>query len=357
MNNNNRIRLELSSICQLKCPVCLTALGITSKLVDTPYVSFTRFKNLIDTSLQIKYIETSHQGEIFLNPDLLKIIHYSYEQGITLTADSGVNLNTASKDVLQALVKYKFRSLFVSIDGATQEIYSKYRVGGNISQVFENLNMINYYKKKYQSRFPLLIWQFIEFDHNKHERIDAMNAARKFKMGFIRKVACSDEDIQENVNNILYRLALKKYNKEALDIIENYPVPIKLKKQIQKHICAHLWYGPQIRSNGQVVGCCRNLNFGDYGNAFDSGIAECIYGEKMQYARRMIMGKNKERKDIPCYKCPNYIRMKHFNNWITPTYISMRKLLLFLKNDYLFQQKLVSFFHEKLFYKPNANAI
>lgn len=73
----NRIRLELSSICQLKCPVCLTALGITNKLVDTPYVSFKKFKDLIDTSPQIKYIETSHQGEVFLNPDLLNIIHYS----------------------------------------------------------------------------------------------------------------------------------------------------------------------------------------------------------------------------------------------------------------------------------------
>jgi hypothetical protein len=75
--NDNRIRLELSSICQLKCPVCLTALGITNKLVDTPYVSFKKFKDLIDTSPQIKYIETSHQGEVFLNPDLLNIIHYS----------------------------------------------------------------------------------------------------------------------------------------------------------------------------------------------------------------------------------------------------------------------------------------
>jgi len=68
-------------------------------------LSFNKFKNVIDNSPQIKFIETSHQGEIFLNPDLLKIIKYSYEHGITLTADSGVNLNSASKDVLKALVK------------------------------------------------------------------------------------------------------------------------------------------------------------------------------------------------------------------------------------------------------------
>ena len=74
----------------------------------------------------------------------------------------------------------------------------------------------------------------------------------------------------------------------------------------------------------------------------------------MKYARKMIMGKNKERRDIPCIKCLNYISIKNSNNWITPTYISMRKLLLFLRNDYLFHQKLVSFFHEKFFYKLYA---
>ncbi|KPA09702.1 radical SAM protein [Candidatus Magnetomorum sp. HK-1] len=353
--NYNRIRLELSSNCQLKCPICLTTLGITKRLVDNPYVSFTNFKKLIDNSPQIKNIETSHQGEIFLNPDLFKIIQYSYENSITLTADSGVNLNSVSKDILEALVKYKFRSFFVSIDGATQEVYSKYRIGGNISQVFENINIINYYKKKYKSRLPLLIWQFIEFNHNKHEVKIAKNIARKFKMGFIRKIACSEEDIKENVNNILYRLALKKINKEKFEKISHYPIQVRLRKHIQKHICAHLWYGPQIRSNGQVTGCCRNLNFGDYGNAFDTSIVECINSEKMKYAKKMLMGKNKERKDIPCFKCPNYISMKHSQNWITQKYISMRKMLLFLKNDYLFQQRLASFFHESLFYKPYVN--
>ncbi len=88
---------------------------------------------------------------MFLNPDLLEIIEYAYSRSVILTASNGVNLNTVKDNVLEELVKYKFRSLTCSIEGASNETYKVYRVGGDFDKVLENIMKINHCKKKYRS--------------------------------------------------------------------------------------------------------------------------------------------------------------------------------------------------------------
>ena len=114
-------------------------------------------------------IDLSNRGEIFLNPELNKIIKYACEKEIKLTAITGVNLNTVSEQTLENLVKYKFNKMTISIDGATPETYKIYRVGGDFNTVINNIKTINKFKKLYGSEFPRLNWQFIVFGHNEHE--------------------------------------------------------------------------------------------------------------------------------------------------------------------------------------------
>ena len=45
-------------------------------------------------------------------------------------------------------------AIFVSIDGASEATYRLYRQGRSFNRVINNVNRINYYKKKYNSEFP-----------------------------------------------------------------------------------------------------------------------------------------------------------------------------------------------------------
>ena len=103
------------------------------------FLKFDDFKKLLDDNDVIKRIELSNSGEIFLNPELVKMIEYAYEKGVTLTADNGVNLNYLTDEQAKALIKYNFASLAVSIDGASPETYKIYRVGGDYNRVIENI--------------------------------------------------------------------------------------------------------------------------------------------------------------------------------------------------------------------------
>ena len=71
------LRLEASSNCQLKCPSCPTAAGEIQKTLGGGFLSFENFKRLIRENPQIRLIELSNWGEIFLNPEIVDIMEYA----------------------------------------------------------------------------------------------------------------------------------------------------------------------------------------------------------------------------------------------------------------------------------------
>ena len=100
--------IDLSTICQLHCVECSTSKGIThAGIVGKGQLSFEDFSNFIDTNPEIKRIEMSNWGEIFLNKDIVKILEYAFRKGVTLYCGNGTNFNNVSEEALEALVKYR----------------------------------------------------------------------------------------------------------------------------------------------------------------------------------------------------------------------------------------------------------
>ena len=294
------IALEASSICQLKCPLCPTSKGENRKnAIRSGYLKFKDFKMLIEKNPGIKLIELSNWGEIFLNPELKKIIKFAYEKGIGLKAVNGANLNNASDEVLEYLVKYRFRRLLVSIDGASNETYKIYRKGGNFNKVIENIKKINNYKKKHDSSHPELIWQFVIFGHNEHELDAAKKMAAKLGMLFSSKLNW-DESYSPIVDKEYIRLhtGLGAATKDDFKQVHKIPYIVP---------CFQLWNAPQINWDGKLLGCCAN-NWTDFGNVFESGMKECLSSERYAYAKKMLLGIEKPRDDIPCNGCHHYLR-------------------------------------------------
>lgn len=291
------IRLEASSFCQLDCPSCPTAMKVTESHVGFGFLSFDNFKKLVDENPQIRHIELSNYGEIFLNPELDKIFEYGSKKKIVLTASNGVNLNTVKEQVLESLVKYKVKQLTISIDGVSQESYGKYRRNGRYENVIKHIEAINSWKQKYSSTQPLLRWQFVVFGHNEHEIDAARQFAEKLGMEFFLKLTWDD-----NFSPVKDRDHIKK--------LMGYSSRQEFFQQTGRiyagDICKQLWNAPQVNWNGAILGCCRNF-WGDFGgNAFSDGLLAALNNPKIRYARAMLLGKVPGREDIPCSTCEIY---------------------------------------------------
>ena len=212
-----KIRLEASSACQLQCPLCPIHSGVARPAVGIGFLKLTHFERLLRDNPNVEQVELSNYGEIFLNPQLLDIFRCAHERGVTLTADEGVNLNTAKAETLEGLVKYGIRSMTCSIDGATDETYRQYRRNGNLPTVLANIRMINSFKAAYRSTLPRLRWQFVVFGHNEHEIAKARELSETLNMGFYLKLNWNPDSSpvrnEELVRGIVGAASVPEYNK------------------------------------------------------------------------------------------------------------------------------------------------
>lgn len=314
-----RLRVDVCTLCQLKCPVCYmrTNKDSVKNGCGLGYLRFENFKELLDNN-DIKNIEISNSGEIFLNPDLVKILEYAYKKGVKLTADNGVNLNYITDEQAEALAKYHLVSMTVSIDGASQETYEKYRVGGNYDKVIENVKKIIFYRKKYSNGCPHVTWKFIVFGHNEHEIEKAKEEAEK--LGVQIRFAANWEPEFSPVKNV--QKVLEQTGLQSLTVNTS---PVELLKQFESeemdwYFCNDLWE-PQINWDGQLLGCCLNYtkNFG--GNVFEDGLFATLNNPKFVYAKNMVKHNVPPDATSPCYGCRVYTDMEKSDIWFkTPRF-------------------------------------
>lgn len=297
------IRLEASTHCQLKCPTCETATGKLYDHVALGFLRFDDFKKLIDENSQLEKIELSNFGEIFLNPQLPKIIEYAFEKGVLLSATNGVNLNTVRNSTLEALVKFNFTHMRCSIDGASQETYEQYRVRGNFDQVMKNIDTINAFKKKYKSQYPKLTWQFVVFGHNEHEIAKARQMALDRNMEFETKLNW-DESWSPVRDKDMVRAEM------GIGVTSRSEFKEKKGSNYMEYVCHQLWDNPQINFDGSIWGCCRNNWKAFDANIYENGLEGALNSEQLQYTRKMLVDGIEPRDDVPCTTCSVYKNMR-----------------------------------------------
>jgi MoaA/NifB/PqqE/SkfB family radical SAM enzyme len=306
-----KVRLEASTICQLKCKSCSFQRNDCGTL-GKGYLSFTNFKSFLEKNKFIKVIELSNFGEIFLNPDIIHIIKYSYENNVSLLAENGVNFNTVTNEVIEAIVKYQFKSILISIDGASQSIYSMYRVNGNFDKVIDNIKMLNEYKQIFNSKYPELIWQFVLIEHNENDVINAKKKANELGMRISFKLTWDKGYIPKNVEMLKKETGLKYLSRE--EVLSNEGKPYG-----NYGFCRLLWNEPQINWDGRLLGCCCVSN-NDFGvNVFQIGLKKAINSKKYMQAKKMLLGKAgipEDTKNIPCVNCNQYKTMNRTGKYI-----------------------------------------
>lgn len=319
-----RICLDASTHCQLNCRSCPNHTVRFKKGVGYGYLTVENFRLFIKNNPTVKSVELSNWGEVFLNPELKAIIKFASDKNIRLSANNGANFNNVSEDVLEALVKYQFHSISVSVDGCSNETYSQYRVNGDFNGLILNIRKLVDLKRKHNSLFPHLKWQFIAFDHNVHEIKIAKKLAVELGMSFYLKLSWDDlyvDSFSQVSDSDIVKL------ESGLGVSNREEYYQKYKKDYIAPTCLQLWKYPRINFDGRFLGCSVNY-WGDYGNVFDQNLKTIIKGEQYSYAKRMLMGIVPEREDIPCSVCPVYKKMRIRGSWIKPSEIYNIKTII-----------------------------
>jgi len=220
------IKIDPISFCNLSCPGCPSAFN--SRRGKNGRMDFQLYKKIIDELKDYLYkVSLYAWGEPLLNKEIYKMISYATKNNIGVVVSS--NLNIFSPWHAHQMIESGLEHLIVAIDGPTQESYSRYRVGGRLDRVIENLQILRETKKRYKSRYPLVEMQFLLTGENEDE-VPAIKELFQ-KVGADRLTFKSFYD--ENKSRTSSPFARRRKNK-----------------------CHWLWESLVILWNGSITPCC-----------------------------------------------------------------------------------------------------
>jgi len=293
------VSFEPVNFCNLSCPECIT--GSNKIARDKMEAKFEMFENLIKTNYQkISHILLYFQGEPFLHPKIYDMIALCKKHRIY--SASSTNGHFLSPKNCIKIIENGLDELIISIDGADQNIYEKYRKGGNLTLVINGLRNLVEAKKKLNKKNPYIIIQFIVFKHNEHQ-IEQMNDF--YKISGADEIQFKSAQIDVPNKNFDQISSIPQYARYKKDASGNFHIKSKLPNH-----CLRLWNTMVILNNGDMVACCFDKN-GKYrfGNIEQKSIKEIIHSIEFQFFRKFILLNRK--KESMCCNCSEGLQQSY----------------------------------------------
>ena len=159
-----RIELELTSTCNLKCPLCIRSLDI----IDLPKNEYRTLEDILSHLNQYPNLEfvtiAGAVSEPTSHPNLLNIVKYLKARDIEISLYINGDTRTDSYYMkLGVLFRNCKGNVYFTMCGSTQELHEQYRVNSNLNRVLSRLDIVN----RYSGNKGILTW--IVFNYNEKD--------------------------------------------------------------------------------------------------------------------------------------------------------------------------------------------
>ena len=281
------IDLELSSACNLHCPMCHTVYindpsftKFKEERMKDSLMDFDLFQSIINEATQSKYffsIKLNYRGESTIHPQIVEMIDYARYKGVY---DIMLNTNGNYELVLtEQMINAGLTWLSVSLDAIKPETYKRVRCGGDYYLAYANaLNMC-----RFADRLHLQV-TFVDQKINHKEKDDFV---KFWKQMPVHKVTTGDfYNPGELIKNVTAFTA-KKYVKS------------------DKFTCPQLWQRIMVLNSGKLYPCCHVFEEPEdlyLGKFPDVSIKEAWNSEKLANIRK-IHATGEYRKVDTCSRC------------------------------------------------------
>jgi radical SAM protein with 4Fe4S-binding SPASM domain len=242
------LTIEPTNLCNLRCPLCVTGNGSMTR--ENGRMDFPAYKRLIDELAgRAIYVVLFHQGEPYINRQFNEFVAYAKQRGLYVTTSS--NAHYFDPPTAEATVASGLDTIIISVDGATQESYSHYRVGGSLQKVVDGTHNLVAAKKRLRRKTPYIYLQFIVMKHNEHELAAMEKLAAELGVDRLLKKTVQVETFVEAQEWLPAAERFRRYNLTE----ENFAV-----KNGGKGACPRPWLTTLVNWDGTVVPCCFDKN-------------------------------------------------------------------------------------------------
>jgi len=243
----DEIIVEVTNICNLKCPVCPTnflmkrekgcmELDILKLIIDD-------FKN-IEKKPRINF---GFSGEPLINRKLPELIEYAKRKGHFTYLST--NCTLLDHDISLNLIESGLDLIYLAIDGFSPNSHEKYRVGSNFEQIKNNIENFIILRRKLGKHTPKVIIQTLITSYSEKEIPSIINWAKKIGAdGIFLKSFSLGSYTNENMK--------KKY----LHFLPKDQKYRRKQSNVYKTICTAPLKQSLVFWNGNLGLCCVDFN-------------------------------------------------------------------------------------------------
>ena len=270
-----------SGICDLDCVSCPTKDSKTQGKELLPLATFRKF--IDEAGDTLIYIILWSWGEPLLNPDFPKMVEYAAQRNIITVTSS--NLNRLTSDQARDLVASGLDSLIIAVDGTTQASYEKYRCGGNLERIINNIKLLVAEKKRTGAKKPLLNLRMVVSRENEHEVEDFRLLGRELGVDMVSFKAFSTRQAGYENPEMDRRFAPQSNSYRWYKYLKNFQTDHRVKK----YWCRFPWTKPMLFADGTIIFCEFDLQYErPLGNINQHSFDEIWFSDKAQKWRRLF---------------------------------------------------------------------
>lgn len=281
------IVIDPVNFCNLNCPLCPSGLD----RMDYPKSMMTEetFRSVLASIPSLKHISLFNWGEPFLNPDIIKMIRYAASRNILVSISSHFSFNKPDK-FWREVIESGLANLVISLDGITQESYSRYRVGGDIGLVLANIGRLMGLKKRLRTPWPRVTWKMIVNRFNENEIDRAREAAKDLGVGFQVVGMGIGDDLPDFEFESSIRDRMKYWLPEKRDyVLSCYRGEYKL--PLYNEPCPHLFTTLTVNPDGKIFPCCWGTSESQvFGDLINESFESIWTNKKYTYSRSLFAG-------------------------------------------------------------------
>ncbi|MFH1452566.1 MAG: radical SAM protein [Armatimonadota bacterium] len=310
--------VEISTRCNLKCIMC------EYRYWDTPGrdMSLKEFKTIYSRLPwqarklypHLLRFQLSGIGEVFMNKEALDIIEFIKEKGAFITFAE--NFTAVCKGKASMLVDMGVDEIFISLDGATKDVYEKIRCGARFDKVIENIKRVVEIKKEKKASLPRLVIRFVPLKTNIHQLSDMVKLTKE--LGIEEMEVPSLYLFEGNKDLSFDPVEFEKYSKEALKTADELGISLDIfgdKEDISE--CKRVENSTYITCEGEILPCCalnqRNIRDSikkySFGNVYKESISSIWDSGRYKRFRASVLTGDMPRLCEGCYwyesKCNN----------------------------------------------------
>jgi len=323
------IFMDIQDTCNLHCKMChFGFLGDHPK--DPKQISLEDFKRFGNNVLY-------KTEEIAFSPCTDPLVHRNYSGLLDVLKTYNIpkmwmmtNLQLLTDEIAEKLVQMKFFRLLISMDSHKPEVYESIKRGAKFDILIKNIEMVNKYKRKYNSEYPLINFNFVLMNTSVSNYDGYLKFVKEIggtSVGFFHVVVYKDVPKMKNESMWHHK---KKYNEFYDKVIEDsrkYGVHIErlpdkfdLKNVFVKSAnnqckvnkyepkCRYPWYILVVYPNGTFKPCEFWFNQKPWGNLITDKFEDVWESEQYKKLRWEIAFHKPSRSC--CQKCVSMADLK-----------------------------------------------